>query len=138
MQDIKCMVNSWEWVWKGQGHMRMLDVQVGMVNRWEVVGKGQGPRRMLEVQVGMVNSVLVIVTLEDILMYITIVYCCTPIEDVFLSIQDVIIVYGHWGKPSIVSRGNSPQDECNKGEVSLARLRGRPSYVLGQLVDVYK
>ena len=54
------------------------------------------------------QSVVVIVALEDIMMYITIVYFCTPIEDVFPSFWDVIIMYGHIGKPSVVSRGNSP------------------------------
>ena len=39
--------------------------------------------------------VVVIVTSEDILMYITIVYCCTPIGDVCSSFGDLIIVYGH-------------------------------------------
>ena len=41
------------------------------------------------------GSVDVIVTLEDILMYITIVQCCTPIKYVFPSFQDAIIMYGH-------------------------------------------
>ena len=41
------------------------------------------------------GSVVVFVNLEDILMYIIIVYCCTPIGDVLSSFQDVIIVYGH-------------------------------------------
>ena len=41
------------------------------------------------------GSVVVIVNSEDILMYITIVYCCTPIGDVCSSFGDVIIVYGH-------------------------------------------
>ena len=40
------------------------------------------------------GSVVVIVTSKDIPMYITIVYCCTPIRDVFPSFRDVIIVYG--------------------------------------------
>ena len=53
--------------------------------------------------------VVVVVTLEDILMYITIVYCCTPIRDVCSSFGDFIIAYGHLGKPSVVSQGNSPQ-----------------------------
>ena len=57
----------------------------------------------------LLSYVVVIVTSEDILMYITIVYCCTPIEDVCSSFVDVIIVYGHWGKPSVVIQGNSPQ-----------------------------
>ena len=60
------------------------------------------------------NFVVLFVTSEDIMMYIIIVYCCTPIGDVFTSFQDAIIVYGHWGKPSIVSRGNSPQLKYNK------------------------
>ena len=78
-------------------------------------------------------------------MYDIIVYCFTPIEDVFPSIQDVIIVYGHWGKTFVVSGGSSPQDEYNKmyfwvslGEVDPSRLRGRPNQVLGQSLDVYK
>ena len=54
------------------------------------------------------KPIVVIVTLEDILMYITIVYCCNPIEDVCSSFGDVIIVYGQWDKPHIVSRGNIP------------------------------
>ena len=41
------------------------------------------------------GSVVVFVTSEDIMMYIIIVYFCTPIGDVFSSSQDVIIVYGH-------------------------------------------
>ena len=41
------------------------------------------------------GNVVVIVTSEDILMYITIVYCCIPIRDVFPSFWDIIIVYGH-------------------------------------------
>ena len=41
------------------------------------------------------GSVVVIVNLDDILMYITIVYCCTPIEDVCSSFGDVTIMYGH-------------------------------------------
>ena len=41
------------------------------------------------------ESVDVIVTSEDILMYITIVYCCTPIGYVCYYFSDVIIVYGH-------------------------------------------
>ena len=52
--------------------------------------------------------VVLIVTSEYILMYITIVYCCTPIKDVFPSFHDVIIVYGHRGKPSVISWGDSP------------------------------
>ena len=40
------------------------------------------------------GSVDVFVTSEDIMMYIIIVCYCTPIEDVFASFQDVIIVYG--------------------------------------------
>ena len=40
------------------------------------------------------GSVVVFVTSEDILMYIIIVYCCTPIGDVFPSFWDVIIMYG--------------------------------------------
>ena len=48
------------------------------------------------------------------MMYIIIVYYCTPIGDVFSSFRDVIIVYGHWGKPFIVSWGSSPQIEYNK------------------------
>ena len=39
--------------------------------------------------------VVVIVIFEDILMYIISVYCCTPIEGVFPSVRDVIIIYGH-------------------------------------------
>ena len=35
--------------------------------------------------------VAVIVTLKDIIMYIIIVYCCTPIGDVFPSFWDVTI-----------------------------------------------
>ena len=35
----------------------------------------------------------VFVTSEDILMYIIIVCCCTPIGDMFPSFWDVIIVY---------------------------------------------
>ena len=54
------------------------------------------------------------VTLEDIMMYTIIVYRCTIIGDVFSSFLDAIIVYGHWGKPSVVSRGSSPQVEYNK------------------------
>ena len=42
-----------------------------------------------------IKYVVVFVTLEDILMYMIIVYCCTPIGDVFPSFRDVIIVYGH-------------------------------------------
>ena len=38
---------------------------------------------------------VVIVTYEDIMMHIIIVYYCTTIEDVFPSFRDVIIVYGH-------------------------------------------
>ena len=38
---------------------------------------------------------VVIVTLEHIMMYIIIVYCCTPTVDVFPSFDDVIIVHGH-------------------------------------------
>ena len=41
------------------------------------------------------GCVVVIVTLEDIVMYIIIVFCCTPIKDVFPSFWDVIVVYGH-------------------------------------------
>ena len=39
------------------------------------------------------GSVVVIVTSEDIIMYIIIVYYCTPIGYVFPSFWDVIIVY---------------------------------------------
>ena len=38
------------------------------------------------------GSVDVFVTSEDIMMYIIIVCCCTPIGDVFNSLQDVFIV----------------------------------------------
>ena len=62
----------------------------------------------------MIFFVDVFVTSEDIMMYIIIVCCCTPIGDVFTSYEDFIIVYGHWGKPSFVSRGSSPQIEYNK------------------------
>ena len=44
MQDIKCIVNSCEGVWKGKGPRRMLEVQVRMViveRRWIRV-KGLG------------------------------------------------------------------------------------------------
>ena len=41
------------------------------------------------------GSVVVIVTQKDIMMYITILYCCTPIGDVFPSFWDITIVYGH-------------------------------------------
>ena len=41
------------------------------------------------------KTVVVIITLEYILMYITIVYCCTPIGVVCFSFGDVINVYGH-------------------------------------------
>ena len=40
------------------------------------------------------GSVVVFVTLEDILMYIIIVCCYTRIEDEFPSSQDVISFYG--------------------------------------------
>ena len=41
------------------------------------------------------GSVVVILTSEDSLMYIIIVYCCTPTRDVCSSFGDAIIVYGH-------------------------------------------
>ena len=47
-------------------------------------------------------------TSKDIMIYIIIVCCCTPICYVFSSFQDVIIVYGPWGTTFIVSKGNSP------------------------------
>ena len=40
------------------------------------------------------DFVVVSATSEDIMMYIIILYCCTPIIDVFSSFQDAIIVYG--------------------------------------------
>ena len=49
----------------------------------------------------------VFVTSEDILMYIIIVCCCAPIEDVFGFFGYVIIVYVRWSTTSIVSQGNS-------------------------------
>ena len=42
-----------------------------------------------------VPVVVLIVTLEYVLIYISILYCCTPIEDVRSAFGDVIIVYGH-------------------------------------------
>ena len=47
-----------------------------------------------EIFMGVVDpeNVDVFVTLEDIMMYIIIVCCCTPIGDVFTSLQDVLIV----------------------------------------------
>ena len=48
-------------------------------------------------------NVDVFVTSEGILMYIIILCCCTPIEDLFSSLRDVIIVYGPWGTTSILS-----------------------------------
>ena len=41
------------------------------------------------------GSVVVILTPKDILMYIIILYWCTPIKDVFPSFWYVIIMYGH-------------------------------------------
>ena len=41
------------------------------------------------------GSVAVIVSSKDIMRYITIVYCYTPIKDVCSSFGDVIIMYGH-------------------------------------------
>ena len=36
---------------------------------------------------------VVIVTSEDIMMHIIIIYCCTHIENVFPYLRDAIIVY---------------------------------------------
>ena len=41
------------------------------------------------------EDVVVFVTSEDIVMYIIIVYCCTPIGDVFPSFRNVITIHGH-------------------------------------------
>ena len=50
----------------------------------------------------------VFVTSKDILMYIIIVCCCTPIGYLCFSFHDFIIVYRDGGTTSIVSRANSP------------------------------
>ena len=55
------------------------------------------------------GSVDVFVTSKDIMMYIIIVCCCTHIKDVFPSFRVSIIMYGPWGKTSIVSQGSSPE-----------------------------
>ena len=82
------------------------------------------------------GSVVVFVTSEDIMMYIIIVYCCTPIGYVFTFFQDAIIFYGPWGTTSIVIRGSSPQFNIMKcifgvslGEFEPARVRGHPIQV---------
>ena len=72
----------------------------------------------------------------DILRYIIIIYCCTPIGNVVPSFRDVIIVYAHWGKPYVVQHKveYNPQVEYNKmyfcvslGEFDPISVRGWPS-----------
>ena len=80
--------------------------------------------------------------------YFDVYYHCIlfhPCWRCFRSVQDVIIVYGHWCKTFVVSWGNIPQDEYNKmyfwasiGVVGPTRLRGRSSHFLGQSLNVYK
>ena len=58
---------------------------------------------------GWIHSLVdVFVTLEDIPMYKIIVWCCSPIGDVFTPLRDVLIVPRPWGTTFVVSQGNSP------------------------------